>query len=309
MKLKTITKNWFTNMKYSSAAITGSSGFIGTHLMQELEDRNIDTHGISLTTNSIDVTKWDDVQQIPPKDLLFHLAGITNIPRSFEAPREVYLANTLGTLNMLEWCRLNNVKKIIYVSTFVYGIPQYLPIDEKHPIAPNNPYSQSKLMGEELCEAYCRDYNLDATILRLFNVYGPLQKGYFLIPHILEQLDQEKIILGDPVPKRDFLYIDDVIDALICASDCELEGCNIFNIGSGSSNSVKEISDMLANIFFEETGKNVSIGYTHNVRESEITDTIANIDKAKSILSWHSKTDIKTGLTRTLRAYLNEYQK
>ena len=64
-------------------------GFIGTHLMQELEDRNIDTHGISLTTNSIDVTKWDDVQQIPPKDLLFHLAGITNIPRSFEAPREV----------------------------------------------------------------------------------------------------------------------------------------------------------------------------------------------------------------------------
>ncbi len=296
-------------MKYSSAAVTGSSGFIGTHLMQELRDRNIDVLGISPTTNSIDVTKWDDVQQIAQNDLLFHLAGVTNIPISFEYPREVYLTNTFGTLNMLEWCRLNDVKKIIYVSTFVYGVPQYLPVDEKHTTAPNNPYSQSKLMGEELCEAYCRDYNLDATILRLFNIYGPLQKGDFLIPHILEQLDQETIVLGDPIPKRDFLYIDDVIDALICASDCELEGCNIFNIASGSSNSVKDISDILADIIFDETGKNVSIGYTHNVRKSEITDTIANIDKAKSILNWQPKTDIKTGLTKTLRAYINEYQK
>jgi len=295
-------------MKYSSVAVTGSSGFIGTHLVHALRSSGIDVLEISRTVKSIDVTNWEHVQKIPAQDMIFHLAGITNIQEAFTHPRNVYFTNCVGTLNMLEWCRIHDIGKMMYVSTFVYGVPQYLPVDEKHPIAPNNPYSQSKLMGEELCEAYCRDHGLNVTILRLFNIYGPRQTGNFLVPHILRQLSGGEVVLGDPSPKRDFLYISDVVNALIAASESDMDGCNVYNIGCGESYPAGEIADMLADIYFEQTGKNVSIKYTYGIRKSEIADTIANIDKAKNELKWTPQVDIKTGLSMTLRAYFNEHK-
>jgi len=297
-------------MKYSSAVVTGSSGFIGKHLVHALKSINkeINVLEISRTTSSIDVTDWEKVKKIPSQDVLFHLAGIINIQEAFVQPRDVYFTNYVGTLNMLEWCRLHDIKRMVYVSTFVYGVPQYLPVYEMHPASPNNPYSQSKLMGEELCEAYCRDHGLNVTILRLFNIYGAQQTGNFLIPQILRQLPSGEVELGDPSPKRDFLYISDVVDALIAASESDTDGCNVYNIGSGESYPAGEVADMLANIYFEQTGKNVSIKYTYGKRKSEIADTIANIDKAKNELKWTPQVDIKTGLSMTLRAYFNEHK-
>jgi len=296
-------------MEYSSAAVTGSSGFIGGHLVHALKSKGIDVLEISRSTSSIDVTDWKQVQTIPAQDVVFHLAGITNIQEAFTRPRNVYFTNYFGTLNMLEWCRIYDIKKMVYVSTFVYGVPQYLPVDEAHPIAPNNPYSQSKLMGEELCEAYCRDHGLNVIILRLFNIYGPRQTGNFLIPQILRQLSCGEVILGDPFPKRDFLYISDVVDAMITASMSDMDGSNVYNIASGKSYSAGEIADTLANIYFEQTGKNTLIKYTYDKRKSEIEDTIANIDKAKKDLKWTPQIDIMTGLSMTLRAYLGEHKK
>jgi UDP-glucose 4-epimerase len=295
-------------MEYSSAAVTGSGGFIGNHLMHALRSSGIDVLEISRTTSSIDVTNWGQVQKIPVQDMIFHLAGITNIQEAFTHPRNVYFTNYVGTLNMLEWCRIHDIGKMVYVSTFVYGVPQYLPVDEKHPTAPNNPYSQSKLMGEELCEAYCRDHGLNVTILRLFNIYGPRQTGNFLVPHILRQLLDGKVVLGDPSPKRDFLYISDVVDALIAASMSDMGGCNVYNIGSGKSYPAGEIADMLADTYFEQTGNTVSIKYTYDKRKSEIADTIANVDKVKKDLQWIPQVDIRTGLSMTLRAYLDEHK-
>lgn len=295
-------------MEYSSAAVTGSSGFIGKHLVHALKSSGIDVFEISRTTSSIDVTNWEQVQKMPVQDVVFHLAGITNIQEAFAQPRDVYFTNYVGTLNMLEWCRIHNIEKIVYVSTFVYGVPQYLPVDEKHPTTPNNPYSQSKLMGEELCEAYCRDHGLNVTILRLFNIYGPRQTGNFLIPQILRQLSGGEVILGNPFPKRDFLFISDVIDALIAASTSDVNGCNVCNIGSGESYPAGEVADVLADIYFEHTGKNVSIKCTYGKRKSEIADTIANIDKAKKDMKWIPQVDIRTGLSMTLRAYIDEYK-
>lgn len=296
-------------MEYNNAAVTGSSGFIGKHLMHALNSSGIDVLEISRTTSSIDVTDWEQVQKIPAHEVVFHLAGITNIQEAFARPRNVYFTNYAGTLNMLEWCRIYDIKKMVYVSTFVYGVPRYLPVDEKHPIAPNNPYSQSKLMGEELCEAYCRDHGLNVTILRLFNIYGPCQNGNFLVPQILRQLPYGEVTLGDPSPKRDFLYISDVVNALITASMSDMNSCNVYNIASGKSYSAGEIADTLANIYFEQTGKKVSIKYTYGKRKSEIEDTIANIDKAKKDLKWTPQIDISTGLSMTLRAYLDEHTK
>lgn len=295
-------------MEYNSAAVTGNSGFIGSHLVHALKERGCSILEISRSTNSIDITNWNQVEKIPTQDILFHLAGLVNIPQAFTYPRNAYFTNCVGTLHMLEWCRIHDIEKMVYVSTFVYGVPQYLPVDEAHPTAPNNPYSQSKLMGEELCEAYCRDHGLNVTILRLFNIYGPHQTGNFLIPQILRQLSGGEVVLGNPSPKRDFLYISDVVDALIAASTSDIDGCNVYNIGSGESYPAGEVADMLADIYFEQTGKKVSVKYTYGKRKSEIADTIANIDNAKKDLQWIPQVDIKTGLSMTLRAYLDEYK-
>ena len=295
-------------MGCNSAAVTGSSGFIGGHLVHALKDNGYDVLEISRSANSTDITDWNQVEKIPAQDMVFHLAGITNIQEAFTQPRDVYFTNYVGTLNMLEWCRIHDIEKMVYVSTFVYGVPQYLPVDEKHPTAPNNPYSQSKLMGEELCEAYCRDHGLNVTILRLFNIYGPRQTGNFLVPQILRQLSSGEVVLGDPSPKRDFLYISDVVNALVAASTSDMYGCNVYNIGSGESYPAGEVADMLADIYFEQTGKNVSIKYTYAKRKSEIADTIANIDKAQKDLQWTPQVDIRTGLSMTLRAYLDEHK-
>ncbi len=293
-------------MNYNSAAVTGSSGFIGKELVRNLQKAGVKVYEISRSTNSIDVTDWECVKPIPPQDIIFHLAGITNIQEAFLKPRIVYLTNFTGTLNILEWCRLNDIKKMIYISTFVYGMPLYLPVDENHPVSPNNHYSRSKLMGEELCKAFSQDYGINVIILRLFNIYGPSHRGNFLIPHILEQLHDGRVVLGNPAPKRDFLYISDVIDAIISASLSDIKGCDVFNIGSGRSYSAQEIAGMIAEKYLELTGKNISIIYTKEERKGEIADTIANIGKARQILKWAPKIDIKTGLTMTLRAYLND---
>ncbi|KKH95135.1 hypothetical protein EO95_00790 [Methanosarcina sp. 1.H.T.1A.1] len=295
-------------MKHSTAAVTGSSGFIGKHLVQALESIGTSVFEISRTVSSIDVTDWKLVQNIPVKDVAFHLAGVTNIQEAFVQPRNVYFTNYVGTLNMLEWCRIHDIERMVYASTFVYGVPQYLPVDEIHPTSPNNPYSQSKLMGEELCEAYCRDHDLNITALRFFNIYGPGQTGNFLVPQVLRQLSAGDIILGDPFPKRDFVYISDVINALITASESNIKGFNAYNIASGESYPAGVIADMLADLYFEHTDKNVSIRYTCDKRKSEIADTIANIEKAKKDLKWTPKVDIRTGLSMTLRAYLDEHK-
>jgi UDP-glucose 4-epimerase len=295
-------------MEYSSAAVTGSSGFVGKHLVNALKSKGVSVLEISRTASSIDVTNWEQVQGIPAQDVIFHLAGITNVQESFEQPRNVYFTNYVGTLNMLEWCRIHEIERMVYASTFVYGVPEYLPVDEVHPVAPNNPYSQSKLMGEELCEAYCRDHGLNVTILRFFNIYGPDQAGNFLVPHILKQLSTGDVIIGDPSPKRDFVYVSDVINALIMGSESFISGCNVYNIGSGESHPAGTIANILADLYFEYTGKSVSIRYTYGKRKSEIADTIANIGKAKKYMKWIPQVDIRTGLSMTLRAYLDEHK-
>lgn len=295
-------------MKYSNAAVTGSTGFIGSHLTAKLREMGIDIFEISRSFSQIDITSCDQVKNIPAQEVLFHLAGITNISLSFETPYHVYINNVVGTLNMLEWCRKNEVPKMVFLSTFVYGLPQYLPVDEKHPATPTNPYSTSKLLAEELCRAYCRDYGLNVAVLRLFNVYGPGQKSDFVIPRIIEQLSTGKVQLGASTPKRDFVYVDDVVDSILSASMSEINGFEIFNIGSGISYSIKEIASELSSLYFNETGNHVSINYNDVLKKGDVLDTVANIEKVKSKLNWYPKIDIKTGLFKTLRAYLDEHK-
>ena len=281
--------------------VTGSRGFVGKNLVEELKRQDADV--LTLTDHDgrrIDIRDQQRVEAIINKirniDIVYHLAAITSVPFSFENPRETYDVNVLGTLNILELCRLCNADKIVFASSYVYGQPQYLPIDEKHPLQPTNPYARSKILGEELCRAYNTDFGVKCIILRPFNIYGVGQGKNFLIPLIIAQLRYGKIELKDPEPKRDFIYISDVIDAYIKAGEFNGD-FDVFNIGYGKSYSVKEIVDKIIYLY----GKDVKVKYSGERRKNEIMDTIADIKKAKEKLGWKPSVEIDNGLSNLLK--------
>ena len=282
--------------------VTGSSGFVGKNLVEELKRQDADV--LTLTDHDgrrIDIRDQQRVEAIINKirnidiDIVYHLAAITSVPFSFENPGETYDVNVLGTLNILELCRSCNADKIVFASSYVYGQPQYLPIDEKHPLQPTNPYARSKILGEELCRAYNTDFGVKCIILRPFNIYGVGQSKNFLIPSIIAQLRYGKIELKDPEPKRDFIYISDVIDAYIKAGEFNGD-FDVFNIGYGKSYSVKEIVDKIIYLY----GKDVKVKYSGERRKNEIMDTIADIKKAKEKLGWKPSVEIDNGLSNLL---------
>ena len=136
--------------------VTGSSGFIGRYLVKELKRRNMDVATLADSAGAgIDVRDWRKIiKEIKGVDIIYHLAAVVHAPFSIKRPRETYEVNVLGTLNMLELCRRLKAKNMVFLSSYVYGKPEYMPIDEKHPIQPNNIYMRSKVLGEDLCRAY-----------------------------------------------------------------------------------------------------------------------------------------------------------
>ena len=273
--------------------VTGSSGFIGKNLVKVLNEKRANV--VAIDINSVDIKNWQAIRDIGYVDIIYHLAAITYVPFSHKNPRKTYDVNVGGTLNMLELCRLNNIKKIIFTSSYVFGNPKYLPIDEHHPLNPQNPYARSKLIGEELCRAYHEDYGVRCVILRPFNIYGEYQNENFLIPYIVKQiLEKRRVILKDPEPKRDFLYIDDLIDAYIKAVDYNKSDFETFNIGYGESYSVEEIVSKIIKI----CGKEIDVKYLNQRRDNEILNCVADITKAKEELNWLPKIAIDNGLRK-----------
>ncbi len=260
-------------------AVTGSSGFVGKMLVKRLKQDGFEVIELDIAKGT-DITDLSGLKNVPRFDVLIHLAAKTYVPGSYKDPHGFYYVNVNGTLNALELCRIYNAR-IIFASSYVYGVPQYMPIDEKHPLSAFNPYARSKIVGESLCEGYNRDFGVPATILRPFNIFGKGQNSLFLIPKIIEQAAEGKINLFDPEPKRDFVYIDDVIDAYIKAVQFENKELEVFNIGAGETFSVMEIAKFIADRFNCE-----EITYSDQKRKAEISVTLADISKAADKLKW-----------------------
>ena len=235
--------------KNKKILITGIKGFIGNILSLKLQA--LGSEIIKLNDKKMDVTSWEQVKNLDKADIVFHLAAKIFVPFSFENPRKTYETNILGTLNLLEYCRKNK-SKMVFASTYVYGEPNYLPVDENHPTNASNPYSKSKLVGEELCKYYSDDFGVKSIILRPFNIYGPDQNDNFLIPTIINQAKTGKIILKDSRPKRDYIYIDDAVEAFLRAGIHE-SNFDIFNVASGEGLSVENIAKIIISQFGNTT--------------------------------------------------------
>lgn len=275
--------------------VTGASGFMGRPLSEKLEQAGCTVVRHSQAHGDIASCSFPDgVEHV------YHLAARTFVPDSWRAPLPFYSTNVLGTVNVAEFCRRHGAS-LTMLSSYVYGKPQFLPISEEHPVAAFNPYGHTKLMAEEVCRYYAQQYGLRVTIVRPFNVYGPGQRGDFLIPTLLRQVldpGAREISIANDRPRRDYLFIDDLLDLLLRNSDPE--GFDIFNAGSGSSVNPRELAESMLRM----AGVEKAVVSRDEVRPDEVLETVADIAKAKLIFGWEPRVSLREGLGRIIKARL-----
>lgn len=280
--------------------VTGSGGFVGEHICKSYfkNKYNLITDNHKNSSQK-DITKMEYFENFHDKiDAIIHLAAKTSINDSLSDPYETFYKNIVGTLNILEFAKRKSISNFIFLSTYVYGEPHYLPIDENHPINPHSPYNKSKIIAESLCEEYSKIFGINIVILRPFYLYGYNRKKNTLIRSILDQIDRNKIIkLSNEKTSRDFLYISDLIELLDNILNKFPSGCNIYNVGSGTSYTLTEISRKIAKLL----NKKIRISYDESIRKQDINEMVADITKISKEFDWKPKIDIDEGLTLTIK--------
>ena len=280
--------------------ITGSRGFVGDHICKSYfkNKYNLITENPADNQRN-DITKIEYFENFGDKiDAIIHLAAKTSINDSLTDPYETYYINIIGTLNVLEFAKRKKITNLIFLSTYVYGQPQYLPIDENHPINPHSPYNKSKIIAESLCEDYSKIFGINVVILRPFYLYGYNRKKNTLIRSILDQINTNEIVkLSNEKTSRDFLYISDFSELLNKILNRFPPGCNIYNVGSGTSYTITEISRKIANLL----NKEIRICYDGSIRKQDINEMVADITRTSKEFDWKPKIDIDQGLTLTIR--------
>jgi len=288
--------------------ITGVNGFIGQHLANQLLKRGHSVTGLgrskickvrNITTYcSGSVLDKKTLEKLQDVDTIVHLAALTSHKDIVDNESKTSETDLLGTKNVLETLLKSKANKFLYASTGkVYGKVNYLPIDEKHPTKPQNILGKSKLEVEKLIKTY-DNKNKELIIFRVFNVYGPMQNENFLIPTIFKQLSNGKkgLTLGDIEAKRDYIYIDDLIEAFVkVLENRESPGVAIYNICTGIATSASEIVGIISKL------KNADIEIKVNpdlIRKDESEEEFGTFEKAKEELGWKPKISLEEGLKK-----------
>jgi len=285
-----------------SVLVTGASGFIGSALVVRLESEGYKV--IQFSSTDCDISDVNFTKNYKDSNFfhVFHLASKTFVPDSWENPYDFYKTSILGTVNILDLCRIKKIP-LTYVSAYLYGIPEVLPIKENHRVKPNNPYAHSKFLAEDLCKFYSEFHDVKVSIARPFNVYGKGQKKTFLIPWIINQvLYENNIKVKDLKPKRDYIYLDDLVSGLICTLRSK-EQFSIFNFGSGKSLSVLDIIAIIQKI----AGTKKEIISEKQERIHEIMNVIADIKKSREYLNWTPIHSFENGIREILNKEIKVY--
>lgn len=277
-------------------AITGADGFVGKVLSSTLSSRGFNVFSLGRKEGDICNPEYFKAISDVGVEHIFHLAGKWFIPESWVNPSEYYRVNVLGAQNVLEFCRHSNAAMTFLSSTSIYGNNLDLPVSENHHVDPNNPYAHSKLLAEDLCKFYSKNFNVKSQIIRAFNIYGPGQKENALIPLIIKQIRRQEVIKVQSLsPRRDMVYVQDLVEALVLCLKCELDFA-VMNIGSGYSLSVKEIIEFVQSAFHT----NYAVESTEAYRKNEIMDIYANIDLSRKLLGWTPKTTFYDGICKMI---------
>jgi UDP-glucose 4-epimerase len=290
--------------------LTGGAGFIGSHLVERLlrdgchvtvldnfstgRSQNLAHLGENprLGVHQVDVAEAETIRPLfEGIDWVFHLAALADIVPSIERPLDYHRANVDGTIGVLEAARAARVKRFVYTaSSSCYGIPDIFPTPETAPIRPQYPYALTKYLGEQMVLHWAQVYGLPVVSLRLFNIYGPRSRtsgtygavfGVFLAQKLASK---PFTVVGDGTQTRDFTFVTDVVEAFICAATSDVAG-EVFNVGSGSTNSVNRLVELLGG----------DVVYIPK-RPGEPDCTYADTQKIRRVLGWQPQVSFERGV-------------
>lgn len=301
--------------------VTGGAGFIGSHLADRLIERgeavrvfdnfstgrieNLVPHGFKADLIKGDLRDADAVRRaMTGVEVVFHQGADPSVPRSMADPAASYESNVMGTLNVLQAAREAGVRRVVFASSCaVYGDAPGLPKSERSPVAPQSPYATSKLAGEELCLLFTKVFGVEAVALRYFNVFGPRQdpnSAYApVIPRFIKALadGEPPVIFGDGEQTRDFIYVDDVVQANLLAAQSPDAPGQIFNIASGRSVSLNRLLASLIEIM----GISSEPVYVP-ARAGDVRHSAADVSAAAAALGFEILVPFELGLARTVEA-------
>jgi len=246
-------------------------------------------------------------------DVVLHLAALIGIPYSYHAPASYVATNVTGTLNILEACRAVRVRRVVVTSTSeVYGTARYTPIDEKHPLQAQSPYSASKIAADKLAESFFCSFDLPVVTLRPFNTFGPRQSARAVIPTVLTQAlnGVPEIRLGNLAPKRDLTFVDDTARAFLLAAEAPgIEG-EVIHFGRGEAVSVGELAQSCLDAVGSKA-RIISVAERQRPEKSEVGLLLCDASKARQLLKWVPQVSLDDGLRRTadyLQQHLDQYR-
>ena len=288
------------------ALVTGGCGFIGSHVVDRLCNLGFEViviDDLSAPENELfyfndqavyikkDISKENCEDEFNDIDCVFHLAARSRIQPTISSPGSCFEINVVGTQRVLEWSRDKGVKRVVYSSTSsLYGRQNKIPFSPNMPADCLNPYSLSKWMGEQVCKLYHQVYDLQSVVIRYFNVYGPrepLRGAYAPVIGLFKRQFESGCpitIVGDGEQRRDFTYIDDVVDANIIAMNLKTTKFKTYNIGTGKNYSINEIARLIG-------GDRVKTE-TVSERQAEVRETLADISNTLRETTWSPKTSL-----------------
>ena len=312
------------NLKGKKVLVTGSEGFIGSHLTERLVELGANVTALvqynsfnnwgwidafdKNTKDSIkivtgDIREYDGMKKIIKRqNVVFHLAALIAIPYSYLSPMAYVRTNIEGTTNVLEACREYGVQKIVHTSTSeTYGTALYVPIDEKHPMQGQSPYSASKIGADKIAESFYKSFDLPVAVIRPFNTYGPRQSARAVIPTIISQIlsGKKRIKLGSLSPTRDFNYVKDTANAFIKIAESDKTVGQVLNAGSNHEISIGDLAKKIIDII----GGKIEIvcdSERFRPKNSEVNRLWADNTKIKQLTGWKPEYTLDAGLKETI---------
>jgi NAD dependent epimerase/dehydratase len=302
--------------------VTGADGFIGSHLTEILSAKGYKVKALS-QYNSFN--NWGWLEQVNSKnnieilsgdirdpnycktitkdvEIIFHLAALIAIPFSYVAPDSYVERNVKGTINICQAARDNRVSRLIQTSTSeVYGTAQYVPIDEKHPLQPQSPYSATKIAADAMAMSFHNSFDLPVTIVRPFNTYGPRQSARAIIPTIITQIatGKKEIQLGDISPTRDFNYVEDCCRGFVMIAESDKTIGETINIGSNTEISILDTFNLIKELMSCKVTL-VNDEKRERPKKSEVFRLWCDNTKIKKLIGYQPQVDIKNGLKKTI---------